>query len=531
MDWQTLLTRERLGKPVHSNDELGRSAFHKDHDRIIFSGAFRRLGRKTQVHPVSSNDHIHTRLTHSLEVACVGRSLGMRVGEILREELPEWCDPSDLGVIVQSACLAHDIGNPPFGHSGEDAIRNWFQQAAGRGWLDEMSDAERSDFLHFEGNAQGFRVLTQLEYHQFDGGTRLTYATLGTYLKYPWTSRHAEALGYKKHKFGCYQSELPLLEQITHKLGMPQLDDERWARHPLVYLMEAADDICYGLIDLEDGLEMELLEYSEVEALLLGLVGDDLPDTYRQLGPRDSRRRKLAILRGKAIEHLTNAAARAFVDQQQALLAGQLAGDLVEHMHGPAKLCVQRAKAIAREKIFQDKRKTLHEIGAYTTLEILLNAFCGAALEQYGGHTPSFKNRRILDLLGRNAPDPQWPLYRAFLQVIDFIAGMTDSYATEMAREIDRTLEPLLNGRAHTAAAPTAPGVPPATPPGPAGVFRQAPAGTPRRHFAGRRPPGPRRPPAGYAPRSSARRLMRWACSASLALSPSRRRMARRWRS
>lgn len=324
MDWQTLLTRERLGKPVHSNDELGRSAFHKDHDRIIFSGAFRRLGRKTQVHPVSSNDHIHTRLTHSLEVACVGRSLGMRVGEILREELPEWCDPSDLGVIVQSACLAHDIGNPPFGHSGEDAIRNWFQQAAGRGWLDEMSDAERSDFLHFEGNAQGFRVLTQLEYHQFDGGTRLTYATLGTYLKYPWTSRHAEALGYKKHKFGCYQSELPLLEQITHKLGMPQLDDERWARHPLVYLMEAADDICYGLIDLEDGLEMELLEYSEVEALLLGLVGDDLPDTYRQLGPRDSRRRKLAILRGKAIEHLTNAAARAFVDQQQALLAGSL---------------------------------------------------------------------------------------------------------------------------------------------------------------------------------------------------------------
>lgn len=315
----------------------------------------------------------------------------MRVGEILREELPEWCDPSDLGVIVQSACLAHDIGNPPFGHSGEDAIRNWFQQAAGRGWLDEMSDAERSDFLHFEGNAQGFRVLTQLEYHQFDGGTRLTYATLGTYLKYPWTSRHAEALGYKKHKFGCYQSELPLLEQITHKLGMPQLDDERWARHPLVYLMEAADDICYGLIDLEDGLEMELLEYSEVEALLLGLVGDDLPDTYRQLGPRDSRRRKLAILRGKAIEHLTNAAARAFVDQQQALLAGQLAGDLVEHMHGPAKLCVQRAKAIAREKIFQDKRKTLHEIGAYTTLEILLNAFCGAALEQYGGHTPSFR--------------------------------------------------------------------------------------------------------------------------------------------
>ncbi|MEK1905760.1 MAG: deoxyguanosinetriphosphate triphosphohydrolase, partial [Pseudomonas sp.] len=285
--------------------------------------------------------------------------------------------------------------------------------------------------------------LTQLEYHQFDGGTRLTYATLGTYLKYPWTARHADSLGYKKHKFGCYQSELPLLEQIAHKLGLPQLEEQRWARHPLVYLMEAADDICYALIDLEDGLEMELLEYAEVESLLLDLVGDDLPETYRQLGPGDSRRRKLAILRGKAIEHLTNAAAKAFVDQQPALLRGDLQGDLVEHMHGPAKRCVQQAKAMAREKIFQDKRKTLHEIGAYTTLEILLNAFCGAALEQHGGGTLSFKNRRILDLLGHNAPDPDWSLYRSFLRMIDFIAGMTDSYATEMAREMTGRSSPV----------------------------------------------------------------------------------------
>lgn len=443
MDWHSLLNRERLGKPTHSATELGRTPFHKDHDRIIFSGAFRRLGRKTQVHPVSSNDHIHTRLTHSLEVGCVGRSLGMRVGEMIRERLPDWCAPSDLGVVVQSACLAHDIGNPPFGHSGEDAIRHWFQQAAGRGWLDAMTPAQRSDFLSFEGNAQGFRVLTQLEYHQFDGGTRLTYATLGSYLKYPWTARHAEALGYKKHKFGCYQSELPLLEQIASKLGLPQLDEQRWARHPLVYLMEAADDICYGLIDLEDGLEMELLEYSEVEALLLDLVGEDLPETYRQLGPNDSKRRKLAILRGKAIEHLTNAAAQAFVEQHDTLLAGQLEGDLVEHMHSTAKRCVLAAKDMARQKIFQDKRKTLHEIGAYTTLEILLNAFCGAALEQYEGGPLSFKNRRILDLLGNNAPSPGTELYPAFLRMIDFIGGMTDSYATEMAREMTGRSSPV----------------------------------------------------------------------------------------
>ena len=443
MDWQHLLNRERLGKTSHSTEELGRSPFHKDHDRIIFSGAFRRLGRKTQVHPVSSNDHIHTRLTHSLEVSCVGRSLAMRVAEMIRPSLPDWCEPSDLGMIVQSACLAHDIGNPPFGHSGEDAIRHWFQQAADNGWLDSMSTAEQQDFLNFEGNAQGFRVLTQLEYHQFDGGMRLTYATLGAFTKYPWSSKYANADGYKKHKFGSYQNELPLLEQIATKLGIPKLEEERWARHPLVYLVEAADDICYGLIDLEDGIEMELLDYAEVEALLLDLVGDDLPETYRQLGPTDSRRRKLAILRGKAIEHLTNAAAQAFVEQQPALMSGTLQGDLVEHMHGPAKTCVINAKALAREKIFQDKRKTLHEIGAYTTLEILLNAFCGAALEQHNHRTLSFKNQRIFDLLGHAAPQPDWTLYKSFMRIIDFIGGMTDSYATEMAREMTGRSSPM----------------------------------------------------------------------------------------
>ncbi|SEL09298.1 dGTPase [Atopomonas hussainii] len=434
MDWTTLLCRERLGKTTQSSDELGRTPFHKDHDRVIFSGAFRRLGRKTQVHPVASNDHIHTRLTHSLEVGCVGRSLGMRVGEILRADMPEWCSPADLGVIVQSACLAHDIGNPPYGHSGEDAIRHWFQQAAEQGLLDCLSDAERNDLLHFEGNAQGFRVLTQLEYHRFDGGMRLTYATLGTYLKYPWTAEHADTQGYKKHKFGCYQSELPLLRQVAERLALPEVEPNRWARHPLVYLMEAADDICYGLIDLEDGLEMELLAYPEVEALLLDLVGDDLPQTYRQLGEHDSIRRKLAILRGKAIEHLTNAAATAFVEQQAVLLNGELLGDLVEHMQPAAKRCVLKAKELARQKIFQDKRKTLHEIGAYRTLEILLEAFTGAALAQSRSEELTFRQRRTLDLMGNNAPEPGAAPYSALLRVIDFIAGMTDSYAAHMAQ-------------------------------------------------------------------------------------------------
>lgn len=443
MDWHQLLNRERLGKTSHSAEEIGRSPFHKDHDRVIFSGAFRRLGRKTQVHPVSSNDLIHTRLTHSLEVSCVGRSLGMRVAGMLGDTLPDWSEPSDLGMIVQSACLAHDIGNPPFGHSGEDAICHWFRQARDRGWLDGMSEAEQADFLNFEGNAQGFRVLTQLEYHQFDGGMRLTYATLGAFLKYPWTADHASSGLFRLNKFGCYQNELPQLERVAEKLGLPRLGAQRWARHPLVYLVEAADDICYGLIDLEDGLEMELLDYSEVEALLLELVGDDLPETYRQLGPKDSRRRKLAILRGKAIEHLTEAAALAFVSQQDNLLSAAVPGDLVQHMTDPARSCILKAKDLAKEKIFQDKRKTLHEIGAYTTLEILLNAFCGAVLEFHSGQALSFKNKRILDLLGNSAPRPDWTLYQSFLRIIDYIGGMTDNYATEMAREMTGRSSPV----------------------------------------------------------------------------------------
>lgn len=436
MDWHSLLTRERLGKLTHSAEEIARSPFHKDHDRVIFSGAFRRLGRKTQVHPVSSNDLIHTRLTHSLEVSCVGRSLGMLVAEMLREQMPNWSEPSDLGMIVQSACLAHDIGNPPFGHSGEDAVRHWFRDALERGWLDSMSSAEQADFLNFEGNAQGFRVLTQLEYHQFDGGMRLTYATMGAFLKYPWTAQQISQTGNKAQKFGCYQSELPILENIAEKLGLPQLGPQRWARHPLVYLVEAADDICYGLIDLEDGIEMNLLDYSEVEELLLNLVGDDLPETYRQLGINDSRRRKLAILRGKAIEHLTQAAAHTFVQNQALLLNGQLQGDLVEHMQDPAKSCILNAKQLARERIFQDKRKTLHEIGAYTTLETLLEAFCGAVVEFHSGRALSFKNRRIFDLLGNSAPQAHWSLYQSFLRIIDYIGGMTDNYASHMAKEM-----------------------------------------------------------------------------------------------
>ncbi|MWJ29439.1 deoxyguanosinetriphosphate triphosphohydrolase [Halomonas sp. ZH2S] len=433
MRWERLLSPQRLhdSRPEGSQ-EIGRSPFHKDHDRIVFSGSFRRLGRKTQVHPLTENDHIHTRLTHSLEVGCVGRSLGMIVGELLRDHLPAWITPADMGVIVQTACLGHDIGNPPFGHAGEYAIRDWFQRAETSGLLKGLSQAEREDLLTYEGNAQGFRVITQIEYNQFNGGMRLSAATLGTLLKYPWTVEHAGQAG----KFGCYQSEKALLDEVATALGLIPQGPQRWCRHPLAWLVEAADDICYALLDLEDGLEMGILRYSEVAEILQQIAGDIPPDYAAMQARGASQRRCIALLRGAAMERAVNEVGAVFVQHENALLNGSLQQDLLELCHPDLGWGVQAAKQLARERIFQNERKAKLEIGAYTTLGILLEAFIGAAFElHHTGHS-SFKHQRVLALIGENTPLPSWPLYASYRRMLDFIGGMTDHYAVDLAQEM-----------------------------------------------------------------------------------------------
>lgn len=439
MDWHTLLNNQRFGRSDESELSETRTPFHKDHDRVIFSNSFRRLERKTQVHPLSDNDHIHSRLTHSLEVSCVGRSLGAQVGEMLQSHLPEDITPADLGAIVQAACLAHDIGNPPFGHTGEFAIRHWFQDPRNAGFLVDLTPAQITDFQTFEGNAQGFRILTQLEYHRFDGGMRLTYATLGAFLKYPWHSGYQDP--QKGKKFGAYQSELNFLNEVAQQVGLKPLAHDRYCRHPLVYLMEAADDICYAIIDLEDGVEMGLLHYEEVEALLLELIGEDVPKSYYNTTAEDPARRRLAILRGKAIEIMVNAVATVFVDNEEKLLAGALSTDLISLSPKHVARCIHSAKSLARQKIFKDPKKALIEIGAYTTLGSLLDAFLRAVDEVLEGGPVSYKSQRILDLIGRHAPQAGWDKYRSYLRVVDYIAGMTDDYAVELAQAI-RGLRP-----------------------------------------------------------------------------------------
>ncbi|MFC4160010.1 deoxyguanosinetriphosphate triphosphohydrolase [Chitinimonas lacunae] len=436
MNWTSLLSADRLRaqrRPAETGALIARSDFHKDHDRIVFSSPFRRLGRKTQVHPMTENDHVHTRLTHSIEVGCVGRSLGIMVGHAIAGHLPPHISPLDLGAIVQAACLAHDIGNPPFGHAGEYAIRDWFRRERHINLLDGLSPAERCDVQTFEGNAQGFRVVTQLENHRFDGGMRLTYATLGATLKYPWTSEHA---GHKQ-KFSCYQAETHLLEEIAAELGLVRKAAAIWSRHPLSYLMEAADDICYAILDLEDGVEIGMLPFAEICPLLVRMAGMDDKLLELEVAAAPSVRRKMSLLRSKAIDRCVREVTSAFMRNHERLLNGEYEGDLLAACPLFVQEGINASKKLARERIFNNRRKVEIEVGSFTCLDILLEAFCCAAHQLYREPDKlSFRNKRILDLMEYNSPQSGWSLYQSYMRVLDFIGGMTDNYATYLAQQV-----------------------------------------------------------------------------------------------
>ncbi len=447
MNWEQLLNKARLGGR-DAKDETGRTAFLRDHDKIIFSGAFRRLARKTQVHPLATNDHVHNRLTHSLEVSCVGRTLGIRAGERLAGlgHLPDSANATDLGDIVQSACLAHDIGNPPFGHTGERAIRAWFQER-GQRYLELLSPEQQSDLIDFEGNAQGFRILTKSEYHQYDDGMRLTYATLATFLKYPWLSSRAGESGAKPGKYSAFLSEAAAFSEVCRATGLRELAPGRHCRHPLAYLMEAADDFCYAIIDLEDGLEMDLLHWDEVYALLLPALPDNAE--VRRLVQSEMRDgRKAALLRGKIIERFIEAGVEAFVANHEALLAGRMEGDLLHHCEPAVHDVVENAKQLARGKVFEHPRKIELEIGAFEVMGALLDGLVEAALSHARGTVRNYRHERIIDLIGRHSfpdgldrLDDRERVYQCIMRALDFLSGMTDNYATYLAKQFSGMAE------------------------------------------------------------------------------------------
>lgn len=439
MHWTQLLSTQRFQRqggqiiPQAGGDADAmaglRTEFHVDHDRVVFSRAFRRLGRKTQVHPLASHDHTHNRLTHSVEVSCVGRSLGNRVGAMLQAggQLPAGYTPFDIGSVVQVACLAHDIGNPPFGHTGEDALRDWFRQPAHAHYLHGLSEAERCDVQTYEGNAHGLRMVATLEMYADSGGMRLTSAALGSLVKYPWT-----ALGSPRDgKFNIYCAELPYFEAAAEALGLIRLGERRWARHPLSYLMEAADDICYAIVDLEDATEIGILHELEFEKLMSPLI-----DPARAWSA-DSPQQRCAAMRGAVVGRCVNEVADRFMAHHDDLLTGQFpAKDLIAVCRAEVRDVLIAAKELASQKIYRHRTKLVTEVAAYPCLAALLDAVMPAVHARVSHGELSPRQHIQLGLLEDVQIGEHDTPYTAYLRVLDWIGAMTDNAAATLAREI-----------------------------------------------------------------------------------------------
>ncbi len=447
MDWQNLLSRKLLcdEKSISQNSNDGRSPFQRDFDRIVFSSAFRRLQDKTQVFPLPESDFVHTRLTHSFEVSCVGRSLGTLIGSTVikrHKELKEKYTHFHLGEIVAAACLAHDIGNPPFGHSGEDAIAEYFKNGDGKQFKDSLTGLEWNDLTKFEGNAQGFRLLTKLQNPNIKGGLRLTCATLASFTKYPKESFTPDSklieTGKAKlfKKFGFFQSEKDLFSEVAVEVGLKERannqDNLWWKRHPLTFLVEAADDICYRIMDLEDGFHLGLVSFKETEELLLPFAKGQKLNAYNNRDEND----KIGYLRAKSISSVVNKLSEIFLDEEKNLLEGKLEADLISLL--PFGNVLEMIQQISIEKIYSFTSVVEREAAGYEVIGGLLESFISAANEFAAGNI-SPKSKTLLKLLPKNFlsdDKTESGLYYRLLGITDFISGMTDSFAVSLYRKI-----------------------------------------------------------------------------------------------
>ena len=442
MEWEKLLTDVRLEEERTSKKKPhdGRSEFQKDFDRIVFSPAFRRLQDKTQVFPLPESDFVHTRLTHSLEVSCVGRSLGNLVGESVIERHPALKNKFTkfhFGEIVAAACLAHDIGNPPFGHSGEDAIAEFFRSGDGQKFKSKIKNEKKwTDLIKYEGNAQGFRIISKLQNPKERGGLRLTYSTLAAVTKYPRESlinNKTKSLQNKAYrKYGFFQAEKDLFKEVADATGLNCQKENIywWCRHPLAFLVEAADDICYRVMDLEDGFRLGLVTFKETEDLLIPLINKQALKGYREKDKKD----QIGYLRAVAISELVNELAKVFLDEEKNILKGKSEDDLICKIKRSKELI--RIKDISIEKIYKSRSVVEREVAGYEVLGGLLETFIGAFNEAYEGKI-SAKNRAVFALLPNRITD-EIPndLYLRLLRIIDFVSGMTDSFAVSLFRKI-----------------------------------------------------------------------------------------------
>lgn len=450
MNWETIFTSQRIGQTKESAGP--RSGFQRDFDRLIFSSSFRRLQNKTQVFPLPGSTFVHNRLTHSLEVASVGRSLGSIAGEkISREAGNKNSDTYDfyryeLSNVIAAACLAHDIGNPAFGHSGEKAISAYFIDNAntkidGRELRSFFNEKEWADISNFEGNANAIRILTHTFKGRLIGGLGLTYTTIASILKYPCEATAINKQFKHRKKYGFFQSEINAVHSIAEKLGMQPEDSKTviYKRHPFVYLVEAADDICYSIIDLEDANRLGILSHDFAKDQLLHVIEcldnnkNEENRTLKIYNKISDLNERIGYLRAKAINLLTTRAAEVFDDNRQKILNGTFNDTFFDNIENSCSAFKELLK-ISNEKIYNHDSVLEIEIAGYNVMAELLNLFVPALLRQ----KPDHKDGKILKLFPLQFTEFEETdsAYEKVLSAFDFLSGMTDLYATEMYRKL-----------------------------------------------------------------------------------------------
>lgn len=441
MNWENLLIQERFGDPDYT-PEPHRPFFTQDADRIVFSEPFRRLANKTQVHPLYEHDHIHHRLIHSVETSSVGRSLGLEIGHWLQTErrvLPENLDRFTIAGTVQSACLAHDIGNPPFGHSGEDAIGSWFEEYFEQhGTLSDVDDGIKKELTEFEGNAQGFRVLTRLEMYKDMGGMRLSFPVLGAFQKYPARKRTSDFLGSDTYvglkKFGVFEAEWNSFVKVAEKLGLIEESSDHggwFRRHPLVYLVEAADDICYEIVDLEDAFTSgDLDENTVIEALKpISNPNKDISDK--------SHSEQIAYLRATAIGKAISSCVKSFKENYEDIMQGQFNNSLVKA--SDLASAFEDISGLASKRIFTARRKTELEVSGRSVLRRVMSnlipVYEELSAKGWDAQRLSPHNIQILGALEIDLKSIKTNA-EALHSMSDFVSGMTDRYAVKVSKQL-----------------------------------------------------------------------------------------------
>ncbi|WP_456423289.1 deoxyguanosinetriphosphate triphosphohydrolase [Lutibacter sp.] len=441
MNWEQLLSLKRYGdtqRRLRANQDETRLGFEVDYDRIIFSDSFRSLQDKTQVVPLSKTDFVHTRLTHSLEVSVVARSLGRIVGEQVLKKHPNLVKQgykmNDFGAIVATAALAHDIGNPPFGHNGEKAIGEYFKNGNGQKYKDSLNKKEWQDLIDFEGNANGFKILTENK-EGIEGGLRLSYATLGAFIKYPKESLPKKPTNeIADKKYGIFQSEIPFFSEVAQELGLKASGEKEnlaFKRHPLAYLVEAADDICYTIIDFEDGINLGLIEEEFALEYLIKLVKDTINSKkYHQLKYKKDR---LSYLRALAIGTLIKEAAMVFLKNEAAILKGEYAHSLLEKCNYEAQ--INDIIKLSVEKIYKSREVVEKELTGYTIITRLLEVFIEATNNDHKGSLTNY-DKLILSLLPENVQKPKETQYLRLLSMCGYVASLTDGFALQLYKKL-----------------------------------------------------------------------------------------------